>query len=71
MIRVPQFKDPAVTKFLTEYIRGLDRDREDVLHSHKANKSILLYSLRGNVYEITVNNDGVLEVEKIREVEVP
>ena len=73
MIKVPQFKTfPEVTKFLTEYIRGVDRDSKDVLHSHKANKSLLLYSKAGSVFEITVSNAGALEVTELRQnVDVP
>jgi hypothetical protein len=65
MMKVPMFKDPAVTKFLTEYLRELDREGKDVLNSHTANKSLLLYSPSGKrVYEVTVDEDGVIQTEK-------
>lgn len=65
MMKVPEFKDPAVTKFLTEYIREVDRTNKDVLHSHTANQSLLLYGSGKDVYKITVNDSGTVVATKV------
>ena len=65
MMKVPQFKDPAVTKFFTEYIRELDRQGKDVLHSNTANRSVLLYSPSKFVFEITVDDLGAITATKV------
>lgn len=64
MMRVPQFKDPDVTKFLTEMIRDFDRSDKDVMNSNTANKSLLLYAPDGSVWEIKVGNTGTLSATR-------
>ena len=76
MMKVPRFKDPEVTRFLTEYLREVDRTSKDVLYSNKANKSLLLSDYSGkNVYEITMKNlsggEGELVITKLHGDEIP
>lgn len=65
MMKVPQFQDPEVTKFLTEYLRELDRTNKDVLKLSTANKSLLLYSPSLKVFEIKVSDAGVISATKV------
>ena len=68
MMKVPEFKTFAqVTNFLTTLLREFDRTDKNVLHSDKANHSILLISRAKVVYEITVENDGTLTSTKVVE----
>jgi len=64
-MKVPNFEDPEVTKFLTEYLRELDRTSKDVLSSVTGNKSVLLYSPSKYVFEIKVSDTGVISATKV------
>ncbi len=55
-----QFKDPEVTRFLTEFLREQERTQKEVLSSITANRSLLLYSPSQKVYEIKVSDAGAL-----------
>lgn len=58
---VPFFKDvPGLTKFLTDFVANAEADRRNTLSGSTANHSLLLRSPAGKVYEITVNDAGVL-----------
>ena len=61
-VKVPQFQDPAVTKFLVEMLRDFDRSDKDVLSSVTGNHSVLLISPSKKVFEVTVSDAGVLSV---------
>lgn len=65
MAKVPNFKDPEVTKFLVELLRDFDRSDKDVLSSKTGNHSLLLISPGKKVYEITVSDTGVLTTTKV------
>jgi hypothetical protein len=65
MMKVPNFKDPDVTKFLTEMLRDFDRSDKGVMSAITANKSLLLYSPSLKVFEITVSDTGVLTATKV------
>jgi hypothetical protein len=63
--KVPNFKDPEVTKFLIEYIRETNRQDIDYMRATTANKSVLLYSPSKKVYEITVSDAGAITATKV------
>ena len=63
-IKVPDFKDPDVTKFLNLLIRSIN-DTDDAMTSTTANASLLLYSPSKKVYSVTVSDAGALTVTKI------
>jgi hypothetical protein len=62
---VPTFQDQALTQFLVNMVRELDRERKDVLSSNSGNRSVLLYSPSKYVFELTVSDTGVLSVTKV------
>jgi hypothetical protein len=64
-MKVPNFKDPDVTKFLIQWdqeIRGIEKDK---LSAITGNRSVLLYSPSKKVYELTVDDSGVLAITKV------
>jgi hypothetical protein len=61
-MKVPNFKDPEVTKFLVEMLRDFDRSDKDVLSSTTGNHSVLLISPSKKVFEVTVTDAGALVV---------
>ena len=65
MIRVPNFKDPDVTKFLIEMLRDFDRTDKDVMTLNTANRSLLLYSPSKKVFEIKVSDAGVISATQV------
>ena len=64
-IKVPNFKDPDVTKFLVEYLREVDRTDKENMSNVTANKSLLLYSPSLKVFEIKVSDTGVITATKV------
>lgn len=64
-MRIPEFNDPEVTKFLVEQDRELDKTKKDTLSSVTGNRSLLLYSPSKLVYEVTVTDLGVLVVTQV------
>jgi hypothetical protein len=64
-IKVPNFKDPEVTKFLIEMLREFERTDKEILSSITANKSLLLYSPSLKVFEIKVSDTGVITATKV------
>lgn len=65
-MKVPNFKDPEITKFLVDFMRDQDKREKDFLKSNTANKSVLLYSPSLKVFEVTVSDTGVLTVTKVQ-----
>ncbi len=59
-MRVPNFKDIDVTKFLTDWDKEIARNKREALSNVSANHSLLLLSPNKRVYEITVDDDGIL-----------
>ena len=59
-VRVPEFKEPGLTDFLIRVLEDRDRGREDYLKSKTANHSLLLISPGMKVYEIKVDDAGVI-----------
>ena len=64
-MRVPNFKDPEVTKFLIEWDRELDRIKQQTLKNNTGNHSVLLVSSGLKVWEVTVDDVGVLHTTKV------
>lgn len=64
-MRIPNFKDIEVTKFLTQWDQEIQRSKKEALSSIGGNKSVLLYSPSLKVYELTVNDAGALVVTKV------
>lgn len=61
-MRVPNFKDPEVTKFLVQWNQELEQQRKDLLSRITANHSVLLQSPSSKIYEVTVSDAGALTV---------
>jgi hypothetical protein len=64
-MRVPNFKDLELTKYLTEWDREIERMRKDTISAIGANRALLLYSPNKSVWEIKVTDAGALTVTKI------
>jgi len=64
-MRIPKFEDPEVTKFMIEFMRDQERVNRNKLDAETANRSVLLYSPNKKVYEVTVNDAGVLVITKV------
>jgi hypothetical protein len=60
MIRVPEFKEPGLTRFLADFDRQLENERATKLSKVTANHSLLLQADNGKVYEVRVSNAGAL-----------
>jgi hypothetical protein len=66
MIKVPNFKDPEVTKFLIQLVQQLDQTDIDNLSSVTANASLLLHSPSAKTFSVTVSDTGTLVVTKVQ-----
>jgi len=66
-MRIPNFKDMEVTKFLVQWDLELQRMRKDYLSATGGNRSILLYSPDKSVWEVTISNAGVAVITKVSE----
>jgi len=64
-MRIPNFKDNDITKFMIEYMRDQEREARTKMDANTANRALLLYSPSKKVYEVTVNDSGVLVVTKV------
>ena len=64
-LRVPTFKEPGLTEFLIRMDKDQDRLREMFLSRMTANNSLLLQSPVGKVYEVKVNDAGVITVTQL------
>jgi hypothetical protein len=65
-MKVPNFKEPEVTKFLEQFQLDLNRKLTTFLNADSANKSVLLYSPNKKVFEITVSDTGVITATKVQ-----
>ena len=61
-MRIPKFEDPEVTKFANEWMRDRERIDRGKMDANIANRALLLYSSSKKVYEVTVDDSGVLHV---------
>ena len=64
-MRIPKFDDPEVTKFFLQYELEQSRLRKDLMVSNTGNRALLLYSPSKKVFEITVDDAGVLAITKV------
>ena len=64
-MRVPNFKDVELTKYLNEWNREFENMKKEQLSSITGNKSVLLYSPSLKVFEVTVTDAGALVVTKV------
>jgi hypothetical protein len=60
MLRVPDFKEPGLTDFLTRVLEERDRVTSSLMSRQSANNSVLLYSPSMKVYELKVNDAGAV-----------
>lgn len=60
-VKVPSFQSLAeITDWLTRVFRERDREFAAFMRNDSANHSVLLYSPSKKVYELTVNDAGVV-----------
>lgn len=64
-MRVPNFKDVELTKYLNEWDREIQGIRKEALSGVTGNRSLLLYSPSLKVFEVTVTDAGALVVTKV------
>jgi hypothetical protein len=60
MMKIPNFKEPQLTRFLTDMSKEVQTFRIDTMSKTEANHSLLLLSPSRKVYEIKVDDAGVL-----------
>lgn len=65
-LKVPDFKEGGLTKFLINLIADMDDKNDEKISKIAANHSVLLQSPGNKVYEITVNDAGVLVITKVQ-----
>lgn len=65
MIKVPQFQDTNITKFLNDLVKNIDDTNNGKMSLNTANKSLLLYSPSLKVFEIKVSDTGVITATKV------
>ena len=61
-MRVPNFKDVELTKYLTEWDREIQSMKRDFLTNTGGNNSVLLISPSLKVFEIKVTDAGALVI---------
>lgn len=64
-MRVPNFEDPEVTKFLNQWTMEQERLINDRLSAITGNRSLLLISPGLKVWEATISDAGVLTWTKV------
>jgi len=64
-MRIPTFQDPQLNRFFVDWEREIEGIKRDTLKSAAGNRSVLLYSPSKKVYEITVDDSGVLHVTQV------
>ena len=64
-MRIPNFKDPEITKFLVAWTKDQEDQKRDLLSAITANHSLLLQSPSDKIYEIKVSDAGALTVTLI------
>ena len=66
-LRVPDIRGlPEITTFLTEWARDIEGLDKDTLKKNTANYSVLLYSPSKKVYEIKVDDAGVVSATLVQ-----
>src|SRR5262245_56209710 len=64
-MKVPDFKEPGLSKYLTDLAKEREELLKGFLTKGTTNHSVLLQSPGGNVYEVTINDDGSITSELI------
>ena len=64
-MRIPEFKEPGLNQFLTDQDRDIQRFKLATMSGVTANRALLLYSPNKMVFEITVDDAGVLHAVKV------
>jgi hypothetical protein len=64
-IKVPNFSDPVLSKFLVDMMKDLENTDKDSLSKVTANHSVLLQSQDKTVWEVTVSNAGAMVITKV------
>jgi len=64
-MKIPNFKDQELMKFLVQWDLELQRMNKDKLNAASANRSLLLYSPSAFVFEIKVDDLGVITATKV------
>jgi hypothetical protein len=59
-MRIPTFEDKELNRFFVDWQREIEQIKKDKMNSGAANRSVLLYSPSKKVYEIKVDDSGVL-----------
>jgi hypothetical protein len=59
-MRVPNFKDPEVTKYLIDLAKDREQIEKIYVRNNQANHSVLLQSPNGKVWELRVNDTGAV-----------
>lgn len=65
-MRIPNFKEPGLSKFLSDLQSELKREHTNSVSKVTANHSVLLQSPSDKIYEVTVNDSGVLVVTHVQ-----
>jgi hypothetical protein len=60
MMVVPKFEEPGLTRFLEDMAKEVQLFRTETMNTVRANHSLLLMSPSKKVYEIKVDDAGVL-----------
>jgi hypothetical protein len=66
MIKVPNFQELGLSKFLNDLLLDLDKTNRDTLSKVTANHSVLLQSPGNIVWEVKVDDAGVLSTTKVQ-----
>ena len=64
-MRIPEFKEPGLSQFLSDLDRDIQRFKLATMSGVTANRALLLYSPSKMVFEITVDDAGVLHAVKV------
>ena len=64
-MNIPEFKEQGLSQYLTEREREFDRLKRETLSGISANTSLLLYSPSKMVFELKVDDAGVIHVTKV------
>lgn len=67
MMKVPVFKEPGLTRFLTDMSKEVQLFRIETMSRTQANNSLLLISPSNKIFEVKVDDAGVLTATKIME----
>ena len=64
-MRIPEFREPGLSQFLSDQDRDIQRFKLATMSAVTANRALLLYSPSKMVFEITVDDAGVLHAVKV------